>query len=431
MKQLSITTFLLFFLNYSFSQDTLNLSRAIDLALENNFGIVLARNQLKIAEINNHPGSAGMLPKLDLAATRNYQLNNTYQEYFNGNIRESDNARSNSLNSGIQLSWTLFDGFNMFIKKNRLEEFKNLGETHLRTRIENTLADVIIAYFNIVIQFRMAEVYHEAVNISAERKRFAGARLNVGSGSELSFLQASVDLNADSAAWIGQLMNLDNSKAELNRLLSRDISETFITQNEIPLRYDLIYESLLQRVLEVNPELMAARININIARLNIKEISSVKYPRINFNSGYNYNRSLSEVGLLQTNRNFGYVAGVSLSYNIFDGFNTQRNMKTARIREESAQIEAGQTELDLQTRLKRIYNDYETNLRLIALETENLSLAIRNYSIAEEKYRLGAISDIELRETQKKMMDAETRFLFSQYRSKVAETELLLLSGEI
>ncbi len=432
LKQFLITTFLFAISpGQLFPQDTLSLSRAIDIALDNNFGIILARNQYNMTEINNHPGTAGMLPKIDISGSRNYQVNNTYQEYFDGRIRESDNAKSNSFNTGIQLNWTLFDGFNMFIKKKRLEELQNLGETQLRAQIENTLADVIIAYFNIVIQSKMADVYHESVNISAERKRFAAARLSVGSGSELSYLQASVDLNADSAAWIGQLMSLDNSKTSFNRLLCRDISETFITEPDIPLRNDLIYEILLHKVMEVNPELISARINHSIAKLNLKESTTVMYPRINFSTGYNFNRSLSEVGLLQSNRNLGYSAGVSLSYNIFDGLNTRRNIKIARIREESALIETQQTEIGLQTRLRHLYNDYETNLRLSILETENLSLAVKNYKIAEEKYRLGAISDIELRETQKKMMDAESRFLLSQYRCKVAETELLLLSGEL
>ena len=373
---------------YVFSQDTLTLSDAIELGLENNYGISLARNKVAIAEINNHPGSAGMLPRADITGSRNYQVNNTYQEYFDGRIRESDDAKSNSFNAGIQVNWTLFDGFDMSIRKNRLDQMLKLSETDFRAQIENTVADIIVTYLNIVIQKRLVDVYFEAVEISAERKKFADARLTVGSGSELSFLQASVDLNADSAQWISQILELDNSKAALNSLLARDLNVDFVTEDDIPLRKDLMYEDLLERVLEVNPELLAARINVSIASLNIKETLSVMYPRINFNTGYNFNRSLSEVGILHRNRNMGYFAGVSLSYNLFNGLNTQRNIKIARISKETAHIEAEQTELDLNTRIRRIFNDYKTNLQLIQLETENLSLAIRNFQIAEEKYRL-------------------------------------------
>ena len=123
--------------------------------------------------------------------------------------------------------------------------------------------------------------------------------------------------------------------------------------------------------------------------------------------------------------------GVSLTYNIFNGFNTQNDIRIAKIREESARAELNQTELDIKSELLRIYNDYLTNLQLVKFESENRALALRNLEVAMEKYRIGAINDIELRETQQKLMDAETRYLLSQYRSKIAETELLRLSGQL
>ena len=425
-----------FFLIYGkylpiFSQEKLTLTEAIEIALKNNYGIALARNQLSISEINNSAANAGMIPRIDATAARNYQVNNTYQEYFDGRIRDSDNAKSNSLNAGIQLNWTIFDGFYMFVRKNQLSELQKLDETQLRNQIENTLAEVIINYHNIVIQLLLSEVYQEAMTISAERRRFAAARFDVGSGSELSYLQASVDLNADSAAWISQVRALENSKAALNRILSRNLAEDFSTENEINVKNDLLYDDLLQRAVEVNPELQAARINICIAMLNIKESESVMYPRLNFSTGYNFNRSTSEVGLLQINRNYGYFAGINLSLSIFDGYNTRRDVKIAKIRQESAQTAANQSEIDITEQIMKVYNDYSTNLRLINLENKNLSLANENFRIAEEKFKLGSLTDIELRETQNKMMDAEARYYLAQFRGKVAETELLLLSGWI
>ena len=415
----------------AYSQGKMTISDAIEIALENNYGITIARNQLSISELNSHPGSAGMLPRIDATGSRNYQVNNTYQEYFDGRVRESDNAKSNSLNAGIQMNWTIFDGFYMFVRKNKLEELQKLDETQLRTKIENTLADVIITYHNIVIQYLLADLYQEAMSISSERKKFASAKLDVGSGSELSFLQASVDYNADSASWINQLMVVENSKADLNNMLSRSLSQDFTVENIIAVRLDLQYESILKRALEVNPELQSSRINLAIAALNIRESVSVRYPRLNFSTGYNFGRSVSEVGILQQNRNFGYYAGAGISLNIFDGFNSNRDIKMAKIRQETAQTLAEQTELNITARILKAHNDYSTNIRLINLERENLSLALKNFNIAEEKYKLGSLTDIELRETQNKMMDAEVRYFLAQFRGKVAETELLLLSGEL
>ena len=415
----------------SFSADTLRLSEAMAIALENNWGITLAENESRIAGLNNSLGNAGFLPSLDATATRSRNQNDTYQKYFDDREREGNDAVSNSINTGIQLSWTIFDGFNMFIQKKRLTELENMSQTQLRSVIETTIAQVILAYYDIAVQERLTEVYSEAVQLSAERTRFARAMIDIGSGSELSYLQSAVDLNTDSAVYMQQLVILANSKAELNRILCRDLMASFEVISEIPLNDRLVYEQLWDLIEEQNPDLIRARSNLIVSSLDTKSSRSLMYPRINVNTGYNYNKSESEVGFLLLNRNLGFQMGISLTYNLFNGFNTRNDIKAAKIREESAHAEFNQAELDIKSELLRIYNDYLTNLQLVKFESDNQELAMRNLEVAMEKYRIGAINDIELRETQQKLMDAETRYLLSQFRSKIAETELLRLSGQL
>jgi outer membrane protein len=431
MKKIFFVSLLIAFGTCGFSQEVLSLKSAIELALNNNYGILLSKQELAIAELNDHIGMAGMLPGIDASGSRNYQVNNTYQEYFDRPTREVDDARSNSLNAGIQLNWIVFDGFHMFVRKNKLEQILELTEAELRESMETTVAEVISAYYNIVVQKHMLDLYEDAMKISSERKRYSEAIYQIGSGSELSFLQASVDFNADSSNWLSQKLILDNSKTALNKTLSRNLASDFATLDEIPLRPDIDFETIVDQALQSNPEIQMARVNISIASLNIKESNSFFYPRLTFSTGYNYARSLSEVGLIQQNRNLGYYAGGSINFNIFDGFVNQRNSKVARIQEESAKMRFDETQLDIVSRIRNIYNDYITNIQLINLEKENIELAKRNFNIAQETYKLGALTDIELRETQNKMMDAEFRFRLAQYRSKTAETELLLLGGEI
>jgi len=408
----------------------LSLSEALTIALENNWGITLAENESRIAELNNTFGRAGFLPSVDVTAARSRNVNNTYQQTIAG-TREGNNAISNSINAGIALTWTIFDGINMFIQKKKLEELESMGITELRSVIENTVAQVVVAYYDIAVQERLTDVYFEAVQLSSERKRFARAMIDIGSGSELSYLQSAVDLNTDSATYMQQLVFLANSKAEFNRLLCRDLLTTFEVTSEIPLNYDLLYEQLWNLIQEQNPDLMRARSNLLLTSLDTKSYKSIMYPKINVNTGYNFNKSESEIGFMMMNRNLGFVMGISLSYNIFDGFNTRNNIKVAKIREESAHAEFNQAELDIKSELLRIYNDYLTNLQLVRFESDNRALALRNLEVDMEKYRIGAINDIDLRETQQKLLDAETRYLLSQYRSKIAETELLRISGQL
>lgn len=413
------------------AQDTLKLDEAIVIAMQNNFDITLARKDTKIAGLNNTIGAAGMLPQLNLTGTRSMSVNNTYQKYFDGREKESPDARSNTISAGAALTWTLFDGFDMFILKKKLDELEHMSSIQLQSVVENTVADVIQSYYAIITQQKVVEVYKEAMAITSERKRIAQAGVSFGSSSELSFLQASVDYNADSSAYIQQTKILQNSKIELNRLLCRDLFEPFELTAEIPVDSALLFEKLWMMVKEQNPEIRLARTNLSMAMLERKSANSTFYPRLNLSSGYNYRKQESEVGVTQMDRFRGFNAGVNASYSIFNGFNNKQERSRAQIRLESARVEAEQTELNTMALLQRIYNDYQTNLELSSFERENITLAIRNLSIAREKYRIGSANDIELRETQKKLMDAENRYLTAQYRSKASETELLRLSGQL
>jgi outer membrane protein TolC len=413
----------------AFLQDTLQLQDAVIIALENNFEISLAENASKIADINNSLGNAGMLPQLDVTGARSFSVNNTYQKYYDGRERSSPNARNNNVSAGVALTWTLFDGFNMFIQKKKLDELQGMSEIQLQATVENTLADVITAYYAIATQQKLVDVYREAMAITSERKRIAEAGLRLGSSSELSLLQASVDYNADSSSYIQQVKILQNTKIELNRLLCRDLYTTFQINTEIPIRKDLIFEKLWQAVYDMNPEIRMSRTSLTLANLERKAANSNLYPRLNFSSGYNYSKSESEVGIMQMNRNMGFNIGVNAAYTIFDGFTQKQNRSKAQVNLESAKIEAEQTEMNVKALLQRLYNEYQTNLELSDFESQNVKLAQRNLEIATEKYRIGSANDIELRETQKKLMDAENRLLTAQYRCKSSETEILRMSG--
>jgi outer membrane protein len=413
------------------AQDTLRIEQAIVIAMQNNYDITLASKDSRIAELNNTLGSAGMLPQLDLTGARSMSVNNTYQKYYDGREKQSPNAKNNNISGGVALAWTIFDGFNMFIQKNKLQELQNLSGIQLQSVVENTVADVIQAYYAIISQAKMVEVYQEAMAISSERKRVAKAGLTFGSSSELSFLQSSVDYNADSSAYIQQVKMLQNNKVELNRLLCRDLFEPFLVTNEILVNPGLEFEKLWLLVKEENPDIRAARTNLSIALLDRKSANSNMYPRLNFTSGYNYSKSESEVGIMSMNQNRGFSIGVNAAYTIFDGFTQKQNRSKAQVGIESARVEAEQAELNTKAHLQRIYNDYQTNLQLSAFEKENVKLALRNLTIAQEKYRIGSSNDIELREIQQKLMDAENRYLTAQFRSKASETELLRMSGQL
>ncbi|HPT10068.1 MAG TPA: TolC family protein, partial [Bacteroidales bacterium] len=139
----------------------------------------------------------------------------------------------------------------------------------------------------------------------------------------------------------------------------------------------------------------------------------------------------SKTGFLQYNRSYGPYFGISLNYSLFNGFNVNRAVKNAKIAMNSGEIEVKDATESLNVNLLKQYNQFRSNLEVVRLQLSNVIVARENVNIAFEKYKLGSINDIELREIQQKLIDAEYQLISSQFDCKKAEVELTRLSGEI
>ena len=413
------------------SQEVISLQNALEIGLKNNYSIILQQNDARMAKNNNTIGNAGFLPSIDLNATQNNTISTTHQEQFSGVVKDVSNARNNTLNIGAQMKWTLFDGLNMFVSKQMLGVLENLGENGTRIVVEGSLSDISVTFYGIIQLKKLIRVAQDAVNLSMQRKRIAAAKVSLGAGSQLMLLQSTVDLNTDSTRLIEQMVLLANSKVDFNLLLARRVSIDFDILDSIQIATPEPYDTLLRKALIQNSQLTAARLNQNLARLGVRQAQSDRYPNLAFTAGYSYNTLNSQTGFLQYNQSYGPSYGFNLTYNLFNGFNVNRAIKNARIIMNSGEIEVQDSEQTLNAEMRKMYNQLLASLAVVKLQFENVKVAQENVDIAFEKYKLGSINDIELREIQKKLIDAEYQLISSQFEAKKSEVELHRLSGEL
>lgn len=431
-----VTTLLLLALTHSIlrAQDTLTLERAIALALEKNYAIRIAEKRVDIAINDNTRGNAGFLPTVAAAAQKNFSSSHLRQEFFNA-LQEPLNrsgVNNNNSNSGVTLNWTIFDGLGMFIARDRLAQIVESGRTNAKITIENTVADVSSAYYEIIRQYQRVRALQNALDISKDRLELAKAFYEVGTGSKVDFINAQVDYNGDTAAYIAQEQNLRNSKIDLNALLSRNLNDNFVIPDTIITRRDVPAEELRQSMLAQNPNLVFAAQQRRLAELDIKSLTAQQYPQVDLLGGFNYNTTNNQAGFgVRQARNDVWSYGARVSVNVFDGFNQRRRIQGARI---NALITEDQ-ELDVKNQLlatfDRTYLTYRNSLQLVVLEEANFKLARQNVEIAFERYRVGNSTSYEFREVQRNTVAAETRLIEAEYNAKLAEIELLRLSSKL
>ena len=429
----NIPKFLLLFLfPVSLSaQELLTAEEALIIALENNFQIRIATNELEIDETAVSVGRAGMLPEIGAVATSNNSIQNTSQTRAGGERIDRDNARNNSMNYGVALDWTLFDGFSMFARYDQLKELKNLGEVELQQVILEKTREVLVTYYDLVQQQQQLTALDSTMVISEQRLELAQNRFSIGKASRLEVLNAQVDINTDRTNLLRQKELFLNTKTLLNRLLSRDIKTEFQIAEEFQVDELLSLPELIDLAEQQNPILQAQLINNNLARLELKELKGGRYPTLVASTGYQFNDSESSLGFSTQSNSQGWNYGLSARFNIFDGFLQNQNEQIARIGIENTELEVEQQKLALEEELRRTYQTYLTNLQLIELESGNREIAEKNLEITVEKFRIGTIPTIEFRTAQLNYINAVVRYSNARFQAKLSELSLKELAGEL
>ncbi len=409
------------------------LKQCLEEGLMNNYSLRITRNEEQISKNNATLGNAGYLPTLDLTAGYTADLNSSDTEMrADGSTATERNILDHTLDAGIDLNWTLFDGFNITANYQQLQQLKQQGATNTRIAIEDFIATLTAEYYNYIQQEIRLKNFRYAVSLSKERLRIVEERYHIGNFSRLDYQQATVDFNADSAQYMKQQELVHTSRINLNELMANEDMDRPIRVRDsvIDLNRILDFGELWNATLSANANLLKADQNTILAQLDYKKVLSRNYPYLRLNAGYGYTFNKYDINATRQRSNWGFSGGVTVGINIFDG-NRRREKRNASLAIRNAQLEREQLEQGLRADLSNLWQAYRNNLRLLHLERQNLIAAKENHEIAKERYLLGDLSGIEMREAQKSLLDAEERILSAEYDTKMCEISLLQLSGKI
>ncbi|TDO82905.1 outer membrane protein TolC [Flavobacterium chryseum] len=413
------------------AQEVLTIEEAMKIALENNFEIRIAKNNTKISETNVTIGNAGMLPIATASVTDNNSIQNSSQTRQDGTSTSLDNAKNNSLNYGISLGWTVFDGMKMFARLDQLKELQKLGDSEFKRIVLVKIGQVNSSYYDLVQQQQQLAALDTTIVISKQRLELAQNRFTIGKASKLEVLNAQVDLNSDQVALLRQKESYANAKILLNQYLARDPKIDFKVTDLVTVDNTLVLANLMDLAQKQNPGLESQIINKRIAELQLKQVKANRYPVVTLNSGYNFADSQSSLGFTSQSSARGLNYGFTASVNVFDGFNQHRNEKVAKIQIENSQIAIEQQNMILNTQLSTAFQTYLTNLELIDLEQDNEAIAKQNLQITLDKFRIGTITTIDFRTAQLNYVNAKVRYSNAQYEAKLSEIALKELAGNI
>ena len=426
------TLLLLLSISVSFGQELLTKENAIGIALENNYGIKIADNNLKIAENNKGILNSGYLPTLTGNAGGTHNLDNTKAIFSNGEVTNLENANSNRFNASVSLNYILFDGFGRLYNYRQLKELYNLSELQARETIEKTILQLFTVYYNVAQLTENVGLLNKSLKISKDRLIRANYQSDYGQNTKLNVLNAEVDVNNDSIALLNTQQLLSNAKRDLYVVLGKKESSNFSVDTEVIFVITKNKQALFEQVKENNITLLQIENGLKVSDFQLKANKSGYLPTVGLTSTYGWSKNNNNsASFLQESTNRGLSTGVSLKWDLFNGGRTTTQVQNAKINYETQQFSKQQSELQITRDFNNAWEDYNTKLFILQTQEKNVETNKRNFSRTEEQFKLGQITSIEFRYSQINLLNAQSNLNQAKYDAKNAELNLLQLSGEL
>lgn len=427
-----LSSFFFLFNNSLRAQDSLLTAQdAIKIAIENNFGIIISKNEVEIGAINNNWANAGAIPIVSATATKAVGLNNLEQKLSNGTVTKKNGNTTQNLNAGISVDWRIFDGFKMFATKKKLEELQRSGEYSFRKNLNETVFNVISSYYNIVTLEEQKKATLEQIVLYTDRYNLAQRRFEIGTGAKYEVLEAQVDLNEQRSNLLSLQNSIAVSKSSLSNLLGKKSDTSYNVIDTILVMPLPAYADVQQKITKQNPDVLLANSQLYVLTQEKKEVNSARLPTVDLNGFYNFARNSNGAGFTLFNQTYGPSGSVGIAVPLFSGILVKKQLQISDIQVKNQKITIDQTNNDIETALTNAYINYNSALKSIELEKNNLVLATENIMIATERYKKLNITSVELRQIQISYNDAKNRLYFALYQAKIAEATVALLSGDI
>lgn len=423
----------------------LTLSEAKALALQRNLSVVQADNNVTAAQGSVLAAYGNYLPTLSATATaQRYQSQRPAEQpvYYNGIPISSGSSGltvQNQFNTGLDLSYTLFDGFN---REGRFNSAKmNAVSTEhagQRTR-QSVMYQVESTYLNVLRNQQLVSVNEENLKRDNRQLERIVESNKVGAAAIADVYRQQSTVAADELALITAQNNYDGAKADLLALVGLNAGDdysivdstvsTTVTQADIDsttAKYASM-SAIYERALAARPDLQSATEQLDAAESGVTSARSGYFPSVSAFAGYGFGPA-TELNTLTDYRGLNW--GLQLRWNLFDAFQTNQAIQNAAATERNAQVNLAQTKLNIMVDVKKALLNLDAARKQYQASMDGVRSATEDRKIAEEKYNLGAGTLLDLLTASANLVNAQANLVNASYNYLISKKNVEYVIGE-
>lgn len=401
------------------AQNVLTLKSAIDSTLSHSFDIKVAENNFQISKINNTPGVAGKLPTVSASANNNKNL-----DLF------ISSANGNTLSSNITAGIVLFNGFRIVATRERLDLLQSRGELQLNNEIQNSIATVMTAYYDIVRQQEYLKIIQNSLGVAQQELEIVTARKNVGMANEADYLQALIDVNSAEQNLKTQQLQVEQAKTDLLQIMSLNSYFPIEVHDSIVVDRTIGQNTIID-FLRRNPQYLSAEQQVKINQQIVKEVAALRYPSLRLSTGYNYNRSQGSTFQLTTSENYGPFVGLNLQVPIYNGNASRAQKRVAIINVDNAKVMKDELLNTLSSDAVRMYQSYSTSLAQLDSQVKAIEMSSKLVDLVMRRFQVSEATILEVKAAQASHETTGYQLVNLNYAAKVAEIELKRLMYQL
>lgn len=412
----------------------LTLNDCVKIALEHNPNVNTSRNLAKIAKLGVKGSYSNILPKIDadLSGAKLKFGEATFLDdvpffdivdgdtviRYEQQLLSRPGQERDSYSAAVTINQNIFDGGFWWNNIKRSKVLNEAGEYDLKQSENQVIKTVSQYYYDHLKNIKLLEVYELAVTRSQDQVDRTQSMFEIGSVAQVDVFRARVNLGQDQISLLNQKNTVSQSEQLLNLAMGRDpLTVVEIDTSVIFEPQTVALGELLALAEENQPALKSIELGIKSDELAVALAKSSFWPSLG--ARLNYSRDNEDFAKVykEFDKNWSYSLGIGLSWNLFNGFSDQVNYQTSKLELKNANLSLEDYKRTLRSDIKILYNSYNAIIEIVEINEKNLEAATEEYRLANERYRLGSGTSLELREAQVNLTEAEQILVAAEYNA--------------
>ncbi|MBP6671964.1 MAG: TolC family protein [Bacteroidetes bacterium] len=417
----------------SFAQEKLTLKEAVRIALEKNIDVIRSKNSMQISDASVTSSVGNLLPSLSASAS----VGRSGSSFEPNPGMPSGLSAGGSASAGLNANVVLFDGFRNWTSYSRASSSADAAAFNFAKQKEVTVLTVEQSYLTVLRNEQLLKVSQENLKRSQQQLSRIEESNKVGAVAKADVYRQQVATANDELALINAQSNYDNSKQDLLYLLTLDVTQDFLFQDdEVLQRIEGLvsdslqqersdYNNLVQEALNSRPDYQSSLIAKQLSENDLTISRSGHYPTLSLGAGYGL--SGADFGTISDTKSWNWR--LSLSVPIFNGFQTSTQVQTSELNLELAEVQVQQAKRSVAKDVKTSLLNLEAARKRYDVSLKNMKSAEEDRRIAEERYNLGSNTLLDLLVATSNYTQAQSNKVSSSYDFIYAKLQFRIAVG--